>query len=80
MSPSLNFEIIGFFVNTWTAHYKYPLPDCENLPFPFQIQLSLKKKHFLGFLFHLWNVHQIPDIFKKKKFVIVHVFPKLATV
>ena len=34
------FDIIGFFANTWTADYKYPVPDCENLPFPIQIQLS----------------------------------------
>ena len=39
-----------------------------------------KKKHFLGFLFHLWNLHQISNIFKKKKIVIADVFPKLATV
>ena len=42
---------------------------------------SLKnKKHCLGFLFHLWNLHQISNIFKKKKIVIANVFPKLATV
>ena len=40
ISPWLKFEIIGLFVNTWTADYKYPVPDCENLPFPIQIQLS----------------------------------------
>ena len=40
ISPSLKFEIIGFFVNTSTAHYKYPVLDCENLSFPTQIQLS----------------------------------------
>ena len=34
------FDIIGFFANTWTADYKYQVPDCENLPFPIQIQLS----------------------------------------
>ena len=28
------------FVNTLTVNYKYPLPDCENLPFPIQMQLS----------------------------------------
>ena len=39
ISPWLKFEIIGFFFNTWTANYKYPVPDCENLPFPLQIQL-----------------------------------------
>ena len=40
ISPWLKFEMIGLFVNTWTADYKYPFPDCENLPFPIQIQLS----------------------------------------
>ena len=34
------FEIIGLFVNTRTADYKYPVLDCENLSFPIQIQLS----------------------------------------
>ena len=38
------------------------------------------KKHFLGFFFHLWNLHQILNIFKEKKIVIANVFPKLATV
>ena len=39
-SPWLKFGIIGLFVNTWTADYNYPVPVCENLPFPIQIQLS----------------------------------------
>ena len=38
------------------------------------------KKHFLGFLFHFWNLHQIWNIFKKRKMVIANGFPKLATV
>ena len=36
----IEFEIIGLFANTWTADYKYPVTDCENLPFPIQIQFS----------------------------------------
>ena len=40
ISPWLKFEIIVLFANTWTADYKYPVPDCENLLFPIQIQLS----------------------------------------
>ena len=40
ISTWLKFHIIGLFANTWTADYKYPVPDCENLPFPIQIQLS----------------------------------------
>ena len=40
ISTWLKFKMIGLFVNTWTADYKYPVPECENLPFPIQIQLS----------------------------------------
>ena len=38
--PWFKFEIIGLFVNTWTADYNHPVPDCENLRFPLQIHLS----------------------------------------
>ena len=40
IAPLLKFEIIGVFVNTLTAAYKYPFLDCENLLFPIQIKLS----------------------------------------
>ena len=49
ISPWMKFEIIGFLFNTWTADYKYPVPDCENLPFRIQIQLSWKQKTLSGF-------------------------------
>ena len=35
----IEFEIMGLFSNTWTADYKYPVMDRENLPFSIQIQL-----------------------------------------
>ena len=76
----LKFEIIGLFANTWTTDYKYPVTDCENLPSPFKSSYLKNKKHFLGFLFHLWNLHQILNIFKKNKIVRGNVFPKLGTV
>ena len=37
------------------------------------------KKHFLKFLFRLWNLHQIFNIFKKKIIVIANLFPRLQT-
>ena len=40
ISTWMKFHIIGLFANTWTADYKYPVPDCENLMFPIPIQLS----------------------------------------
>ena len=50
---------------------------CRSL---FKTSYLKNKKHFPNFLFHLWNVHQISNIFKKKKIVIANVFAKLATV
>ena len=46
ISPLYKFEMIGVFVNTWTADYKYSIPQCENLQFPIQMQLSEKPKTF----------------------------------
>ena len=40
ISPLIKFEIIGVFVNTLTIDAKYPEPDCENLPFHIQMQVS----------------------------------------
>ena len=46
ISPLYKFEMIGVFVNTWTADYKYSIPQCENLQFPIQMQLSEKPNTF----------------------------------
>ena len=46
ISPLFKFENIRVFLNTWTADYKYSVPDCENLQFPIQMQLSSKPKTF----------------------------------
>ena len=53
ISPLLESEILGVFVNTLTADYKFPVPDCENFLFPIQMQLSGKRKSF-GQLFLLF--------------------------
>ena len=45
-SPWSKLEIIGVFVNTWTADYMYPVPDFENLKFSIQMQLSSEQKTF----------------------------------
>ena len=47
------------FRNTLTANDKYPFRDLQNLLTPAQLQLSLKP-------IHLWNLHQILNILKKK--------------
>ena len=52
-------EILGMFVNTLTSDRKYPVQGCQNLQLPIHMQLSeKKKKRFLNFIFHFWNLHQ----------------------
>ena len=67
ISPWLKFEIIGSFFITWTADYKYPVPDCENLPFPIHIQLSSKKKTFSGFFIPFMESPSNFEHFQKKE-------------
>ena len=78
--PSLKFEIIGFLLTHGlpiTSILFRIVRFCRSL---FKSSYLKNKKHFLSFLFHLWNLHQILNIFKKKKIVIANVFPKLTTV
>ena len=66
-SPWLKFGIIGLFVNTWTADYKYPVKDCENLPFPIQIQFSSEKKTFSQFFIAFMQSPSNFEHFQKKE-------------
>ena len=47
---------------------------------PFKSSYLKNKKHFLRFSSHLWNLHEILNIFKKNKIVTGNVFLQLATV
>ena len=76
MSPLVLGEKIAVFVNTLISDGSYPVPGCENLQLPIQMQLSEKQKTFSEFFFHFLNLHQILNIFKKKMIVIANVFPK----
>ena len=42
-------EILVVFVDIFTVDGKYPVPDCENLQLPIQMQLSEKRKKFSEF-------------------------------
>ena len=39
-------EILGLFINTWTAEDKYFLRSSENFPQPIKMQRSRKQKTF----------------------------------
>ena len=80
ISPWLKFEFIGFLLTDGlpiTSILFRIVRICRSLLNSSSLK---KKKHFLEFLFHLWNLHQILNIFQKKKIVIANVFPKLAIV
>ena len=80
ISPWLKFENMGFSLTHGlliTSILFRIVRICRSV---FKSSYLKKKKHFLGFLFHWWNLRQILNNFKKKKTVIANVFPKLATV
>ena len=78
--PWLKFEIVGFLLTHGlpiTSILFRIVRICRCL---FKSSYLKRKKHFLRFSCHLWNLHQISNIFKEKKIVIANVFPKLTTV
>ena len=64
-SPLLKFEMIGVFVKTWTADYKYPLSDFANFSFPIQMKLSEQSKRISQFFVQLMESTFNLSIFKK---------------
>ena len=49
MSPLELGETLGLFINILTADGEYPFQGCENLPLPFKMRLSEKRKMFSQF-------------------------------
>ena len=72
-------KVLKLFVNALTARDKYPLRDRNNLTQPIQMQLFEKEKNLSPFFLHFWNLHEILNIFQKKKTPIADEFPKLWT-
>ena len=65
MSLLVIYEILGAIVNTVTVDDNYLFRNCEELPLSIQMQLS-NEKHFSGFLFHFWHLHQIIQLLQKR--------------
>ena len=80
ISLFLKFWIIGVVVNTSTVDYKHPVGDCGICCSLFRCNCLKNENSCSVFLFHLWNLHQILNIYQKKKIVIANVLPKLQTV
>ena len=49
-----------------TEDDRYIRCKMQNFPQQLQTPISQKQKIFLDFLLHIWNVHQIYNILKKK--------------
>ena len=80
ISPWLKFEFIGFLLTDGlpiTSILFRIVRICRSLLNSSSLK---KKKNLLSFLFHLWNLDQILNIFKEKKILIANVFGKLETV
>ena len=79
MFPLVLGEILGVCVKTLTADGKYFVQDCGNLPLAIQMHYRKNKNFFLYFLFHIWNLHGILNVLKKRVIAIANVFPKSQT-
>ena len=67
MSASVTSEIFRLFVNTLTPDDKYSRRNMQIFWQKIQTPLSQKRKTFVDFLLHFWNVHEIYNILKKMK-------------
>ena len=65
--PWLKFEIIGLFVNTWTADYNYPVPVCENFTVSYSNPVILKKKNIFWVFYSIYGISINFWTFSKKK-------------
>ena len=79
MSLLVRSEILGLLVNTLTANYEYSRSNTENLPLPFQTQLSEKVKKIFQFFIAFSESALNFQHFRTKNNFIAQVFPRLLT-
>ena len=72
-------EVLGQFVNTMTAYYKYFRYNLENLKKQVQTQISLKQKTFSGIFIAFLKSTVNSEYFEKKVSLLTEVLPKLIT-
>ena len=59
MSLLVKCEILGLFVNRFTADEKFTLRNTENLPQSIQMQLCKKEETFSQFFIAFLKLHQV---------------------
>ena len=67
MSASVTCAFFRLCVNTLTPDDKYSRRYMQIFGQQLQTSLSQKRKAFVNFLLHFWNVHEIYNILKREK-------------
>ena len=67
MSLLVRSEILGLLVNTFTGNCEYSRSNIDDLPLPFQMQLSEKRKTFFAFFIAFSESPLNFGHFRKKK-------------
>ena len=70
MSTLVASEIFRLFVNTLTPDHNYFRRYMQIFWQQLQRPLSQKGMLFFDFLLHIWNVHEIYNILKKRKSIL----------
>ena len=70
MSALVTSEIFRLFVNILTPDVKDSRRNVQIFWQQLHTPLSQKRNTFFVFLLHLWNVHEIYNILKKKKIIL----------
>ena len=72
-------EVLGVFVDIFTADDKYSFSKRENILQDIRMQLSEKSSILINFILHCWNLNQTFNNLKKKMSLRAQVIPKLFT-
>ena len=72
-------EVLGVFVDIFTADDKYSFSKRENILQDIRMQLSEKSSILINFILHCWNLNQTFNILQKKMSLRAQVIPKLFT-
>ena len=76
---SVKSVILGLLANTLTANYEHSRSTIENLPLPFQMEISEKAKKFFEFFIAFSESALNFQHFEKRKSFIAQVFPRFLT-
>ena len=78
--PYWTFKSWGCMLTHWLPMRTIPLGIVGICSSILKCNYLQNKTPFMNFLFHLWNLHENVNIFKKTIVVIANVFPRLKTV